>query len=584
MAAKKKNDSGSAEQNSSPGLFSLLRPYQVWIVLLVITALGSSAINLLLPRIIANTIDAFTAGHYDPRQLILSFGIATLFIFIFTYLQSILQTYTSEKVARDVRSRLSEKISLQSYPYILQANPSKLLTNLTSDIDSIKMFVSMAVSTIVSSVFIIVATSVLLLHINWKLALAVLTIIPLIGGTFFFILRKVRVLFRRSREVIDKLNKVINESILGAPVIRVVNSQNLELEKFTHTNSEALDIGIAILRLFSLMIPVIMFVTNMAILVILSLGGHFVVQGSMSLGNFAAFYSYLGLLVFPILTIGFMSNIIASATASYGRINTVLNAPAIRESGTLKSRLTGHIELKNVSLYYGQKPVLKELNFSVEAGSRTAIIGPTAAGKSQLLYLLTNIIKPGQGEILYDGIPIRDYDSAHFHQQLGFVFQDSVIFQMSLRENIAFSGKISPEAFRKAVTAAELDDFIDSLPQGLETQISERGSNLSGGQKQRIMLARALAQKPGILLLDDFTARVDRNTENRIICNLENLYPEMTILSVTQKVSSIRHFDKIILMMEGEMIAQGTHEHMMDTCPEYVQVYNSQRSTSHYEL
>ncbi|MFN8208258.1 MAG: ABC transporter ATP-binding protein [Bacteroidales bacterium] len=579
----KKKD-GKGRTDTGPGIFSLLKPYKGWIALLVLTALIGNAVNLILPRIIADTIDDFGAGHFSIRTLVISFGLASVIIFVFTYLQSILQTYASEKVARDLRTGLSSAISRQSYSYVIQANPNKLLTNLTSDVDSIKSFVSQAVATIITSIFVIVATSILLLSINWRLALVVLTIIPLIGGTFFFVLTRVRVLFKKSREIIDKLNKVINESILGAPLIRVINSQNLEIEKFTHTNSEALNLGLSILRMFSLMIPIIMFVSNLAIIAILSLGGHFVVQGSMTLGNFAAFYSYLGLLIFPILMIGFMSNIIAQASASYGRISALMQAQVPEPGGTCRDQLTGKIEIRNVSLSFDEKPVLKNISFTIEPGSRTAIIGPTAAGKSQLLYILSHIILPGNGEVLYDGKPIEWYQSESFHRQVGFVFQDSVIFQMSLRENIAFRGEVSEEALEKAIETAGLKEFIDTLPGKLETVISERGSNLSGGQKQRIMLARALVLEPRILLLDDFTARIDRKTENRILCNIENNYPELTIVSVTQKIASIKHFEKIIFLMEGEVIAEGNHKALLESCPEYVQVNNSQRSTSHYEL
>ncbi|MDP4224732.1 MAG: ATP-binding cassette domain-containing protein, partial [Bacteroidota bacterium] len=228
--------------------------------------------------------------------------------------------------------------------------------------------------------------------------------------------------------------------------------------------------------------------------------------------------------------------------------------------------------------------VLKNISFSVRAGSKTALIGPTAAGKSQLLYLLTNLIAPDSGSIEFDGIDQQKYTKEIFHRQIGFVFQDSVIFNMSLRENIAFNDKVTEESLEKAIATAELTDFIESLPDKLETIVSERGASLSGGQKQRIMLARALAINPRILLLDDFTSRVDRKTENKILCNLENNYPGMTLISVTQKIAPVRHFEQIILIMEGEVIAIGQHKELKESSPEYIQIYSSQRSTQHYEL
>jgi ATP-binding cassette, subfamily B, bacterial len=579
-----KATSPAVTPKKTPGLFSLLKPYSGMVTLLIIMALLGSGINILIPKIIAHGIDSYSANNFNITSVIVQFLAAAIAIFVFTFLQNVLQTYASEKVAKDMRTKLSEKISNQSYSYVLKSNPSKLLTNLTSDIDSVKMFVSQAFVTIISSVFVIIGTSVLLISINWKLALTVISIVPVIGGTFFIVLRKVRVLFKKGREVIDALNKTINESIMGSALIRVLNSQQPESMKFLETNMVSRDLGLSILRLFSTLIPTIMFVSNMAVVTILALGGHFVVMGTMSLGNFAAFNSYLLLLIFPILMIGFMSNIIAMATASYQRVSSVLESPAIEDSGTVKSDIRGDIEVKDVSLFYGDKPILKNISFSIKAGSKTAIIGPTAAGKSQLLYLLTNLISPDSGTIKFDGILTDDYTKELFHSQIGFVFQDSVIFNMSLRENIAFNDKVTNESLEKAIATAELHDFIESLPQKLDTIVSERGTSLSGGQKQRIMLARALAVNPKILLLDDFTSRVDRNTENKILCNLQNNYPNLTLISVTQKISQVRHFEQIILLMEGEIIAKGRHKDLKESSPEYAQIYSSQRSTHHYEL
>jgi ATP-binding cassette subfamily B protein len=227
---------------------------------------------------------------------------------------------------------------------------------------------------------------------------------------------------------------------------------------------------------------------------------------------------------------------------------------------------------------------LNTISFTVEAGSKIAVLGPTAAGKTQLLYLLTGLIKPTGGSVRFDGRPMKDYNSESFHRQVGFVFQDSIIFNMSIRENIAFSDTVTDESLGKAIETAELKEFIDTLPDKLNTIVSERGSSLSGGQKQRIMLARALAVNPKILLLDDFTARVDNNTEKKILDNVQKNYPGITLLSVTQKIAAVEHYDKIILLMQGELIAMGRHEELMSASPEYVQLFNSQQSTSNYEL
>jgi len=577
----KRSEAGAGQK---AGLFSVLGPYMGTVIVLIIIALAGSSINLLIPKFIARGIDAFSASRFKAGTVIIEFLAAASGIFIFTFLQSVLQTLTAERVAKDLRSKLANKISYQSYSYILKSNPAKFLTNLTSDMDSIKMFVSQAFVTIISSLFVIIGASVLLIMINWKLALAVLIIVPIIAGAFFIVFRKVRIIFRKSREVIDALNRIINESILGSALIRVLNSQQPESQKFLEKNIESRDLGLSIVRLFSVLIPIIMFVSNLAVVIILALGGHFVVIGSLTLGNFAAFNSYLIMLIFPVMMIGFMSNIIASATASYGRIKQVLDVPPPIETGTISSDIRGDIMLKDVSLSYGEKPVLKNISLSFKAGSKTAIIGPTAAGKSQLLYVLANLIPPDSGSLEFDGISIEKYSREAFHRQIGFVFQDSVIFNMSLRENIAFNDNVKEESLRKAIETAELADFIESLPEKLETIVSERGTSLSGGQKQRIMLARALALNPRILLLDDFTSRVDRKTENKILCNIQINYPGMTLLSVTQKIAPVRNFDQIILLMEGEIVASGKHNYLKESSPEYIQIYSSQRSTHHYEL
>ena len=566
-----------------PNIFGVLKPYRLALLGLISFALLSSGVNLLIPKLISYGIDDFSHGVFSYQKLSIQFILAGLVIFVFTFLQGILQTYASERVARDLRNQVAEKISRQSFEFIQQYNPSKLLTNLTGDIDSIKMFVSMAVVQLASSIFIIFAASALLISINWKLAIAIISIIPIIGGAFFIVFKRVGVLFKKSREVIDWLNKVINESIMGATLVRILNSQALEYNKFIHANTQAKDLGIAILSLFATLIPIVMFVSNMASLVILVLGGHFVITGAMSLGDFAAFSSYLVLLIFPIMMIGFISNFVAQASVAYGRILEVINAPENENDGTMVGGLKGKVVMENISVVYGDKPALKNLSLTLQPGTRTAIIGPTAAGKTQLLYLLTGLIQPTTGLILFDDVSINQYNKEVFQHQIGFVFQDSILFNMSLRENIAFNEIVTEELMTRAIDTAELHDFIHTLPDGLETIVSERGNSLSGGQKQRIMLARALALNPKILLLDDFTARVDAQTELKILDNVAKNYPGITLLSVTQKIASVVDYDQLILLEEGDLIAQGTHQQLMDTCPEYVQIFNSQRSTNVYD-
>ena len=565
-------------------MFRLLGPYRRLLVVLTVLAVLSNALTLFIPKLVANGIDTYTQGNFDLPNIVLWFGGVSLGIFFFAILQSIVQTFASEKVARDLRRTLVDKISQQGYRFIEDRDPAKLLTNVTSDIDAIKVFVSQVIVSLVTSAVIIVGTAIILLTIHWKLALIVLTIIPLIGGSFFVILKKLRKYFMQGREVIDWLNKVIRENIVGAALVRVQDSGRLEHEKFSDANRKSREIGLVIVQHFALLVPIITFFASMATLMVVMLGGYYVIQGTMTLGSFTAFLSYVVVLIFPILIIGFMSSIMAQARASYKRISEVLQSPDEKEEGRIVAPLQRDIQIDGVSAFFGEKCVLKDVSFSIVLGTKTAIIGPTAAGKTQLLNMLAGLTVPQSGCVKYDGRPLGEYQREGFFRQVGLVFQDSVLFNATLRENISFSTLATDDALRMAVDTAELTSFVASLPNGLDTQVSERGTTLSGGQKQRVMLARALALNPRILFLDDFTARVDMLTESKILKNISHNYPELTLVSITQKIAPIENYDQIILLMEGEILAQGTHEALMRQSPEYVQIYNSQRSTSTHEI
>lgn len=570
---------------AQPNVFGILGQYSGYTAALVVFTVVANALSLLIPRIIATGIDTFNASHVLPSHIWLQFSLVIGGIFVFTFAQNMMQTIASERIARDMRNELAAKISRQSNTAIEKFTPAVLLTNLTSDIDAVKLFVAQAVASLVSSVLLIIGASILLLVTDWELALVVLLIIPIIGFTFAMVLGRVRKLFVQGQEVIDWLNRVINESILGSGIIRILSSQDQEKEKFTQANKAATNIGLQILSYFASLIPIISFTASMAVLAILVLGGHFVIVGDMTLGSFAAFNSYVSILIFPIIMIGFMSNVIARSTASYGRILQVLQSPDPVETGTLPAdTLSGNIEVKNLTLEIGAKTILKDASFKIKAGTRTALIGPTAAGKTQLLSLLVGLINPTRGSITFDGKKLETYDRTSLFRKIGLVFQESVIFNMSLRENIAFSSQVTEADLEKAIATAELTDFIQALPQKLDTVISERGTSLSGGQKQRIMLARALALNPTILLLDDFTARVDLKTEKNILANVKKNYPHVTLISITQKIASVKDYDQILVLMEGEIIAQGTHQQLLDKSPEYIQMYESQKSTSNYEV
>lgn len=562
----------------------LIKTYRNVIAVLVVLALVQSFLSLLMPKMLSKAINTFVTGTYSEGTIIWQFTALALGILVCSAALVYAQTRVGERVAKDLRNQLAASVAKQNFLFVQEKTPSVLLTNFSSDVDAVKQFVAQAIPTLLSSIFIILGAAGFLISIHLRLGLAVLTIVPLIGFAMFMLFSRIRPLFLKSQSVIDRLNAVINESILGAALIRVLNAQALEYERFVKSNSDAKDTGMQILKMFAGLIPTITLIANSSTLIMVLLGGHYIIHGSMNVGDFAAFMSYVVILIFPIFMLGFMGNMMARASASYTRVAQVLNAPEQKMGGHMAAHFAGLVEVKNVDMTYDAKTVLKNVSFKITPGTKTAIIGPTAAGKTQLIYLLAGLTLPTAGTITYDNVSIFDYNQAELRKHLGIVFQDSALFNLSLRNNISFGQNLSQADLELAITTAELDDFIHALPEGLDTVVSERGTSLSGGQKQRVMLARALAQKPKVLYLDDFTARVDVLTEKKILANIAKNYPDLTLVSVTQKVAAAEAYEQIILLMEGEILATGTHAELFATSPEYAQIVDSQKSTHAYEL
>lgn len=556
------------------------KPYLPLLLVLFLINVAANGLGLLIPKTTAYIIDNITSERATFLSLINNLAIISVAIFGFSVLQSLLQTYISEKVGRDLRKKLIEKISEQPFSFMAKTKPEKILTNLTSDIDNIKQTISLGMVQVFTSLILILGASSMLISINARLATIVLVLIPVMIFIFVSLFSQIRNLFTVNQKIIDRLNKTINESIVASSLIRILNSQAVELNKFNIVAEEAREVGLSILKLFSSLIPLIGLIANITIVVILYLGGRLIISDQFTIGGFTAFLSYVSMLIFPIIVMGFISNVIAQGVSSFDRISTILYALHDPHLGEIDKKLEGKVEFKNVNLSFENKEILKKISFTISSGSKTAILGPTAAGKTQIFYLLAGLIKKDSGQILIDDTKIEDYTASCLANQIGLVFQDSSIFNTSIRENINFKNVDNQEAFIKAVETAELNSFIETLPNGLDTKVSERGASLSGGQKQRITLARALVINPKILLLDDFTARVDKQTENKIKANLKTNYSGITQILITQQISSVEDFDQIILIMEGEVLAIGTHKELLEKSSEYQQIYNSQKSVS----
>jgi ATP-binding cassette subfamily B protein len=571
---KKKRDNGAVKRFGK-----LVQEYAGWAFLLLVFIFATNGLNLAIPQLIGDGVDAFQENGRIDESFILIIGFVLIGVFIARAIESLLSILIAERMAARLRKRLARKISKQSFAYINKISQAKLLTNFTSDVEQVKTIISQGIVQLISSFFLIIGSAALMIRINWKLALLALSIIPLIVIGFQVIFKRIGKLFKQSREVLDKLNKVVSESIVGAAMVRIVDSVVLEKNKFSVVNKEAKDVGIRILSFFGSLIPFINLLSSLGIVIIVWFGGNDVIRGDLTIGEFTAFYGYLTGLITPIFILGFISNALLRAWVAFVRVDEVLHAKLPKDTKGKKHTFSGKLEFKNVSLTLKNTPVLKNISFTIEPGTKNALIGPTAAGKTQIFYLITGLRKPTKGEILFDGVPIDQLDTEYLYSQIGFVFQDNIIFNASVLENIVFNDAIQKEDVERAVAVAELDDFIKALPEKEHTIVSERGESLSGGQKQRLSLARALALNPKLLLLDDFTSRVDISTEKRIAENLKTHYQDTTQLVISQKIDSVKEYDQIILIMSGEMIAQGTHDVLLKESFEYEQMYESQKST-----
>lgn len=542
----------------------LIRSYLFWVTIVLLLGLTTNVLSLYVPKLSAGVID----GTQTTTLLFVIAGIA----FGIAVLQIYASSFFSEKVALDLREKIIQKLKDQTYSYIGESTPGRLLTVATSDVDAVKNIFSQGLVTLLGAVVTLIGATIFLLNINLRLGLYTISVIPLLILSFGLIFGNLARLFRAAQENLEKINAVINETIVGAALIRVLDAGMYEVDKFRLVNTKSKEIGLGIVKSISALIPIITLIANITTMIIIWFGGKEVILKELTIGNFSAFLSYSAMFIWPLFVLSFVGTMLSRGGVSLQRINEVLNAPIKANTGTHTATIIGKIEFKNVS--YGT--ILKNISFTIEPHTKTAIIGPTGGGKTQLFYLMAGLITPSEGEILIDGVPVLEYDQSSLFSQIGLVFQDSIIFNTTMRENISLRGSHEIE---KAIEVAELDELVKELPKGMDTLISERGTSLSGGQKQRLMLARALAVRPKVLLLDDFTARVDITTEKSILENIHREYTDITIISITQKIEPIKTYDHIIVLMEGEIVGEGTHTDLIAHSFEYQQIYQSQQTT-----
>jgi ATP-binding cassette subfamily B multidrug efflux pump len=545
-----------------------------------------SGANLATPVLIGRAIDE----GIGPRRLGVIFVVVGWLVGLglarglFTFLQGYLAERASQGVAYDLRDALFERIERLSFSYYDRVQTGQLVTRLTSDVEQIRTFAGSGVVQLANAVVMLVGTTVLLLYLDWQLALVALAIVPVIAGLLVRFVGRIRPLFREVQQTLGRLNTVLQEDLLGVRVIRAFAREDYETARYTAVNDDLLDKNLTTVRVFANNFPFVFLFANLGTLAIIWFGGWQVIGGRLSVGDLVAFNTLLGFMLFPILTIGFLSASISRAGASAQRVFDVLDAPLdVKDApdASVLLPISCRVDFDDVSFRYpgSERDILAGVSFTARPGQTVAVLGTTGSGKSTLINLIPRFYDVTRGAVRLDGNDVRDVTLSSLRSQIGIVLQETRLFSGSVRDNVAFG---RPQATDKEVVeaaeAAQAHEFIMELSDGYDTVIGERGIGLSGGQRQRIAIARALLIDPRLLILDDSTSAVDAETEAAIQETLDRLMREKhrTVFVIAQRVSTVRDADLILVLDDGSIAASGTHEELLRDSELYNEILGSQ--------
>lgn len=563
-----------------------LQPYRWLTVGAAFSLLCLTLANAVTPQLFRWGIDQ---GIAQQNLQVVFYGAGGLVIAaiargLFNFGQSFWAEAASQSVAYDLRNTIFSKIQHLSFSYHDQSQTSQLLTRVTSDIEQIRTFLSTSLIQVVSSVVTLVTVAIILLLMNWQLALITLTVIPMSAWLMARFLTQNSELFRRVQEQLGDLNAVLRENLLGVRVVKAFVRETTETTRYTDLNQELIRGNMKTVRAIRNTFPFIFLLSNLVTLVVIGYGGAAVIGGTFSIGELVAFNSYLLLILQPVLLIGFAAPAIAQASASAERVYEVVDAEIEirdRPHAVPFRTCSGRITFENVSFRYPGAPTaaIKQVSFETKPKELIAILGMTASGKSTIMNLIPRFYDVTCGSVRIDGHDVRDFTLASLRSHIGIVFQETTLFSGTLRDNIAYA---KPDATLDevitAAKAAQMHDFIAELPAGYNTIVGERGVGLSGGQKQRIAIARTLLTDYSILILDDSTSAVDAQTASQIQAALDHLMRQKTCTAfvIAQRISTVQTADRIFLMDQGRLVAQGTHEELMRDSPLYGAILESQ--------
>lgn len=580
-------------------------PYKLEIIIGILTVILPVSMELLIPRmlqfVIDNGIRASDINAIVQGSMVMIAG--AVVSAIATLGQGVMRARLSQGIAFDMRNDLFKHIEGLPFSTLDQLRTGGLMTRISSDVDTIRMFSSSGLALLLRALLMIIGSTLLVLITNLELSIIMLICLLIAGILIWSFMSTASPLFSIVQRKLAALNTTIQENLAGTALVKAFVREQHEINRFEQRNSDYMDYNIRVGRILALVTPLLTITTNLGLAAVIWFGGIDVVHGQFSIGELVAFNNYLMIGMAPVLLLGNMVTMASRAEASSIRVLEVFNTPKQSQGGENAYNpkdMQGRVTFENVSFQYNSNKednrdvsdnlnverddqrgnVLEELSFEAQAGERIALLGVTGSGKTTLVSLISRFYDTTSGRILVDGVDVRDWNPEALRSQIGVVMQQTLLFSGTIRENIAY-GK--PDATLDEIItvakAAQAHDFIMSMPEQYNSMVEARGANLSGGQKQRIAISRALLVKPRILILDDSTSAVDVDTEVKIQDALDILMKDATSFIIAQRINSVLNADKILILDHGRITTSGNHSELLQTSPIYQDIYQSQFGT-----
>jgi ATP-binding cassette subfamily B multidrug efflux pump len=567
-------------------LWPYLSRYRVTLFWGAITVLFNNGLWVLSPQVVRRAVDDLNHNGITHQKILifsaLLVGLA-LSKGVFQFLTRWLMIGVSREIEYDLRNDLFRHLESLSYSHYQKNRTGDIMARATNDLNAVRMLLGPAIMYTANTLVFTAVALVFMWHISPKLTLYTFAPLPLASIVVQYFGRRIHERFEKIQAQFSDISARAQENFSGARVVRAYAQEEAEIALFETSNQEYVTRSLPLARLTGMLWPTLEMLLGFALVLVLWLGGREVLMHKISLGDFVAFNTYIVMLTWPVIALGWVINIFQRGTASMGRINEILVAqpeitdaavaPDLRQTQTLG----GEIEFRHLDFSYDGVPVLKDVNLTIPAGSSLAIVGPTGSGKTTLVSLLPRIYDAQPGSLLIDGRAIREYPLETLRRNIGFVPQETFLFSDSVRENIAFGVETaSDEQVRAAAEAANIAIDIEGFPEGYSTMVGERGITLSGGQKQRSAIARAIIRDPRILVLDDALSSVDTYTEEKILNHLREVMRDRTTIFISHRVSTVRSADRIAVFHEGRVVELGTHEELLARNGYYTDLYNKQ--------